>query len=163
MAGERQNKHVIARSITSASAICSVPACTPCLPTHTPAPSHHIIFLHHRHGFRNAPAPAFSVARRPSHRTSTSPPPNSPLCSQTQQLSEEARVVCIRFGSDVDPDCMAMDEHLYKIADKVQNFAVIYVVDNKVGIHPLHCYFLARPSKHASTPLLSPFRYLVCE
>ncbi|KAH7398278.1 thioredoxin-like protein-like protein 4A [Pyrenochaeta sp. MPI-SDFR-AT-0127] len=46
-------------------------------------------------------------------------------------LSEETRIVCLRFGSDTDADCIAMDEHLYKIADKVKNFAVIYVVNNR--------------------------------
>ncbi|KAF2682127.1 thioredoxin-like protein-like protein 4A [Lentithecium fluviatile CBS 122367] len=46
-------------------------------------------------------------------------------------LSEEKRVVILRFGRDSDPECAAMDEFLYKIADKVKNFASIYVVDNK--------------------------------
>ena len=45
-------------------------------------------------------------------------------------LSEQDRVVMIRFGHDWDPSCMRMDEHLYKIAEKVKNFAVIYLVDN---------------------------------
>lgn len=35
----------------------------------------------------------------------------------------------IRFGHDWDPQCMVMDETLYKIAEKVKNFAVIYLVD----------------------------------
>lgn len=35
----------------------------------------------------------------------------------------------IRFGHDWDPDCMLQDEALYSIADKVSNFAVIYLVD----------------------------------
>ena len=51
-------------------------------------------------------------------------------------LSEECRVVCIRFGKDCDGECMEMDEHLYKIVDKVRNFAVVYVVDN-TGIFSL--------------------------
>jgi len=46
-------------------------------------------------------------------------------------LSEEQRLVVLRFGSDANPECMTMDEHLYKIADLVKNFAVIYTVDNK--------------------------------
>ena len=73
-------------------------------------------------------------------------------------LSEESRLVVLRFGSDANPECMTMvrhprpqllhpkptapsqssltnvspqDEHLYKIADAVKNFAVIYTVDNK--------------------------------
>ena len=56
-------------------------------------------------------------------------------------LAEEDRVVIIRFGHDGDPTCMRMDETLYGIAEKVKNFAVIYLVDitevpdfNKVSI-----------------------------
>lgn len=44
-------------------------------------------------------------------------------------LSEEDRVVVIRFGTDQDPTCMVQDEVLASIAEKVKNFAVIYVVD----------------------------------
>jgi len=44
-------------------------------------------------------------------------------------MSEEERLVIIRFGRDWDPDCMRQDEVLYKIADRVKNFAVIYVCD----------------------------------
>ncbi|KAJ9479156.1 Spliceosomal protein DIB1, partial [Pseudozyma hubeiensis] len=44
-------------------------------------------------------------------------------------LSEEDRVVILRFGRDTDPVCMEMDETLYKISTAVQNFAVIYLVD----------------------------------
>ena len=44
-------------------------------------------------------------------------------------LSEEERLVVIRFGRDHDPDCMRQDEVLYRIADRVKNFAVIYVCD----------------------------------
>ena len=43
--------------------------------------------------------------------------------------SEEDRVVVIRFGHDWDPQCMTMDETLYGVAEKVQNFAVIYLCD----------------------------------
>jgi DIM1 family U5 snRNP protein len=42
-------------------------------------------------------------------------------------MVEEDRVVCIRFGHDYDPDCMAMDETLYGVSEKVQNFCVFYV------------------------------------
>ena len=41
-------------------------------------------------------------------------------------LSEEERLVVIRFGRDWNPDCMRQDEVLYRIADRVKNFAVIY-------------------------------------
>ncbi|KAM7298190.1 hypothetical protein ISCGN_018809 [Ixodes scapularis] len=44
-------------------------------------------------------------------------------------LSEEDRVVVIRFGHDWDPTCMKMDEVLYSIVEKVKNFAAIYLVD----------------------------------
>lgn len=35
---------------------------------------------------------------------------------------------CIRFGHDYDADCMKMDELLYKVAEDVKNFCVIYLV-----------------------------------
>lgn len=44
-------------------------------------------------------------------------------------VTEEERVVIIRFGSDHDPDCMLQDEVLARIADLIKNFAVIYLVD----------------------------------
>ena len=44
-------------------------------------------------------------------------------------LSEEDRIVVIRFGHDYDKQCMEMDEMLYKCAEAVCNFAVIYLVD----------------------------------
>lgn len=44
-------------------------------------------------------------------------------------VSEEDRVVVIRFGDASDKDCMVMDETLYNVSEKVQNFAVIYLCD----------------------------------
>ncbi|CEQ41450.1 SPOSA6832_03160 [Sporobolomyces salmonicolor] len=44
-------------------------------------------------------------------------------------LAEESRVVVIRFGHDWDSQCMAHDETLLGVAEKVKNFAVIYTVD----------------------------------
>lgn len=44
-------------------------------------------------------------------------------------LSEEDRLVVIRFGHDDDKTCMQMDEVLFKVAEEVKNFAVIYLVD----------------------------------
>lgn len=41
-------------------------------------------------------------------------------------LSEEERIVIIRFGRDHEEECMKQDEVLYRIADKIKNFAVIY-------------------------------------
>jgi U5 snRNP protein, DIM1 family len=42
---------------------------------------------------------------------------------------EEDRVVVVRWGTDADATCMIMDETLYKVAEKVKNFAVVYLVD----------------------------------
>jgi len=66
--------------------------------------------------------------------TSLPPSPNQPTCPSPETnpqaiLVEEDRVVCIRFGHDHDPECMAMDETLYGVSEKVQNFAIIYLVD----------------------------------
>jgi DIM1 family U5 snRNP protein len=44
-------------------------------------------------------------------------------------VSEEARVVILRFGHDGDPTCMEMDETLASVADTIKNFGVIYCVD----------------------------------
>ena len=45
-------------------------------------------------------------------------------------LSEESRVVVIRFGvSDTHPSCMTTDETLSQIAVAVSNFAIIYIVN----------------------------------
>ena len=46
-------------------------------------------------------------------------------------LSEEERVVIVRFGHDYDAECMKMDEVLYSCAEQIKNFAVIYLVDIK--------------------------------
>ena len=43
-------------------------------------------------------------------------------------VTEEDRVVVIRFGRDQDATCMVQDEVLMSIADKVKNFAVVYLV-----------------------------------
>ncbi|WFD38017.1 U4/U6-U5 snRNP complex subunit dib1 [Malassezia japonica] len=44
-------------------------------------------------------------------------------------LSEEERVVVIRFGHDWDETCMKMDETLFGVSERVKNFAVVYLVD----------------------------------
>jgi len=44
-------------------------------------------------------------------------------------LSEEERLVIIRFGHDWDPECMKMDEVLYKTAPKIKNMGLVYLVD----------------------------------
>eukprot|EP00438_Fugacium_kawagutii_P017006 Skav232636 [mRNA] locus=scaffold12:222598:224618:+ [translate_table: standard] len=59
-------------------------------------------------------------------------------------LSEEERLVIIRFGHDYDSECMKslgesvvseaakpMDEILYSVAEKIKSFAIIYLVDVK--------------------------------
>ncbi|MCJ1311966.1 U4/U6-U5 snRNP complex subunit dib1 [Agyrium rufum] len=47
-------------------------------------------------------------------------------------MSEEDRLVVIRFGVAGDKKCMKMDEILWKVARKVRNFAVIYLCDHTV-------------------------------
>jgi DIM1 family U5 snRNP protein len=44
-------------------------------------------------------------------------------------MTEEERVVVIRFGHDFDDTCMQMDEVLCSIAEDIKNFGVIYLVD----------------------------------
>lgn len=44
-------------------------------------------------------------------------------------LSEDERLVVVRFGKDNDKECMIMDELLYGVAEKVRNFAAIYLCD----------------------------------
>ncbi len=46
-------------------------------------------------------------------------------------LSEEERVIVVRFGHDWDPTCMQMDEILYKIAEPVST------------VHHVECFFPA--------------------
>ena len=63
--------------------------------------------------------------------------------------SEEDRIVVIRFGHDWDLQCMIMDGTLHAIAEKVQNFAIIYLTDitevpdfNKVRSSSVRIYHL---------------------
>lgn len=50
-------------------------------------------------------------------------------------LSEEDRVVVVRFGRDHDPACMRMDELLAGVADRIKAFACVYLVDvDEVGV-----------------------------
>ncbi|CAD6568696.1 MAG: Thioredoxin-like 4A [Cyphobasidiales sp. Tagirdzhanova-0007] len=44
-------------------------------------------------------------------------------------LAEEDRVVVIRFGHSYEPQCMVMDETLFKVSEKVKNFCMIWLVD----------------------------------
>ncbi|KAI5956229.1 DIB1 [Candida jiufengensis] len=44
-------------------------------------------------------------------------------------LSEDDRVVIIRFGREEENQCMIIDEILYKISEKIKNFAVTYLVN----------------------------------
>lgn len=44
-------------------------------------------------------------------------------------VSEEDRVVVILFGHDQDATCMVQDKVLASIAEKVKNFAMVYLVD----------------------------------
>eukprot|EP01006_Ploeotia_vitrea_P063376 TRINITY_DN85421_c0_g1_i1.p1 TRINITY_DN85421_c0_g1~~TRINITY_DN85421_c0_g1_i1.p1 ORF type:complete len:142 (+),score=46.92 TRINITY_DN85421_c0_g1_i1:40-465(+) len=60
-------------------------------------------------------------------------------------LHEEERLVVIRFGNEWDKTCMAMDEVLYRIAEKVKNFAVIYVCSLKAAKDLANLYELYDP------------------
>ncbi|ODV82264.1 4A/4B type thioredoxin-like protein [Suhomyces tanzawaensis NRRL Y-17324] len=42
-------------------------------------------------------------------------------------LSEDDRLVIIRFGLEHESECMLIDEILYQILEKVKNFASIYL------------------------------------
>ncbi|MES1904060.1 MAG: Thioredoxin-like 4A, partial [Paramarteilia canceri] len=44
-------------------------------------------------------------------------------------LSENDRVVAIRFGKDSHPRTIEMDHILQKASEKVKNFCIIYTVD----------------------------------
>lgn len=44
-------------------------------------------------------------------------------------VSEEDRVVIIRWGQEATPECMLMDKTLAGVVTKLQNMAVIYTVD----------------------------------
>lgn len=47
-------------------------------------------------------------------------------------LSEDDRLVVIRFGDPSDRECMLMDEILYKCSPLVSQFAVIYTCDTTI-------------------------------
>ncbi|KAK6457905.1 mitosis protein DIM1-domain-containing protein [Scheffersomyces xylosifermentans] len=42
-------------------------------------------------------------------------------------LSEDDRLVIIRFGREEERDCMIVDELLFRISEKIKNFGVIYL------------------------------------
>lgn len=44
-------------------------------------------------------------------------------------LSDDDKLIIIRFGDDASIECMQMDEVLYGIAEQVRNFATIYLCD----------------------------------
>ena len=44
-------------------------------------------------------------------------------------VTEQEKVVCIRFGKDADSQCMLMDETLAGVSTQLSNFCTIYVVD----------------------------------
>lgn len=60
-------------------------------------------------------------------------------------VTEEQRVVVIRWGRSSDPTCMLIDEKLSKISNKVRNYAVIYCVDLDVVKDFTHMYELYEP------------------
>lgn len=42
-------------------------------------------------------------------------------------ISEEDRIVVIRFGREEELECMVIDELLFQILEKIKNFAVVYL------------------------------------
>lgn len=44
-------------------------------------------------------------------------------------LSEDDRLVVLRFGREEETQCMIMDEILFSISEKIKNFAVVYHVN----------------------------------
>ena len=57
-------------------------------------------------------------------------------------VNGDDRVVVIRFGRDANTTCMIQDEILANIAEKVKNFAVIYLVDLDEVPDFIHMYEL---------------------
>jgi U5 snRNP protein, DIM1 family len=57
-------------------------------------------------------------------------------------LHGEDRVVVVRFGRDANTTCMVQDEILANIAEKVKNFAVVYLVDIDEVPDFIHMYEL---------------------
>ena len=51
-------------------------------------------------------------------------------------VTEEDRVVVIRFGHDWDPTCMKMDEILFSIADKVSGNSEMISLKKKRFLDP---------------------------
>ena len=49
-----------------------------------------------------------------------------------QHLQRIRAIVVLRFGHDYDAACMQMDEVLASSADRMKNFAVIYLIDVSV-------------------------------
>ena len=74
--------------------------------------------------------------RRPSTQPSTMsymlPHLHSGYAVDQAILAEQNRLVIMRFGHDWDPECMAQDECLSSIANKMKNMAVIYVVSTNL-------------------------------
>jgi U5 snRNP protein, DIM1 family len=70
-------------------------------------------------------------------------------------MSEDDRVVVIRFGRDDDQGCLKQDEVLFRIAEKCKNFAVFYLVDIDEVPEFNKMYELYDPCTGMSTPLLN--------
>jgi hypothetical protein len=69
-------------------------------------------------------------------------------------MSEDDRVVVIRFGRDDDQQCLKQDEVLFRIAEKCKNFAVFYLVDIDEVPEFNKMYELYDPCTGMSTPLI---------
>eukprot|EP00835_Amoeboradix_gromovi_P005994 NODE_632_length_5775_cov_0.216702.p4 type:complete len:143 gc:universal NODE_632_length_5775_cov_0.216702:4087-4515(+) len=46
-------------------------------------------------------------------------------------VSEESKLVVLRFGHNEHPDCLIMDDILSSIAERIKLFAAIYLVDTR--------------------------------
>uniref|UniRef100_A0A8V0XYC1 Thioredoxin like 4A n=1 Tax=Gallus gallus TaxID=9031 RepID=A0A8V0XYC1_CHICK len=75
-------------------------------------------------------------------------------------LSEEDRVVVIRFGHDWDPTCMKMDEVLYSIAEKDISQRYPFCQSLKILLQLMQQIFRLRKEKQKATIGSFPLRLL---
>ena len=57
-------------------------------------------------------------------------------------VNGDDRVIVIRFGRDANTQCMIQDDILANIAEKIKNFATIYLVDIDIVPDFTHMYEL---------------------
>jgi Mitosis protein DIM1 len=97
------------------------------------APTHSTLHLHrHRDSNRKSlviATPSISINYQTRMGTVVIPHLKSGWHVDQAIVTEDERLVVIRFGRDQNEDCMVQDEVLYQVAERVKNFAVIYVCD----------------------------------